>query len=123
MKIVDKQNDGKKYELKSKYEYGPQTVNVQFRLDYKKSGVPLEGSCSSNVEPEEEATVTLTSNAPGESVLAISDIIQDNSWEAGSDLIMQGRCILPITNTLDDFYIALLFDQNTFGLTVSVARK
>ncbi|CAC5381276.1 E3.2.1.4 [Mytilus coruscus] len=60
MEVVEHSPNRKTYQMKSKYAYGPQIIDVQFRLIYKKGDIPLDGSCSSNVEPTEEPETTTT---------------------------------------------------------------
>lgn len=115
MKVVEHSADGKTYQLKSKYEYWPQTIDVQFRLTYEKGDVPLDGSCSSNVEPIEEITA-----APA-TILSSTNIIERHEWEKDGKKYMNGKCVLPIAESLDDFYIAITLDQDTSGIKVSLS--
>lgn len=114
MKVTERSEDKKTYTMKSKYEYWPQKIDVQFRLTYKKGGPPLTGSCLSNVEPtpdEEEAEAE---------IVASNTIQYEHDWKDGEGRIMQGKCVLPLTKSLDDFYLALNFDQRTDSLKVRV---
>ncbi|XP_052061794.1 endoglucanase E-4-like [Mytilus californianus] len=112
MKVVEHSADGKTYQLKSKYEYWPQTIDVQFRLTYKKGDIPLDGSCSSNVEPIEEPE---TAAAPA-TIIESTNIIERHEWKKDGKMYMNGKCVLPIAETLNDFYIAITLDQDTSGI-------
>ncbi|XP_063435761.1 uncharacterized protein LOC134716686 [Mytilus trossulus] len=104
MTVTDRLDDGKTYKMKSKYEYGPKTIDVHFRLTYNEAYIPISGSCSSSVE----GTAAILKD--------VGNIIHENDWEENGMMVIQGKCILPIEKTLEDFYISVTLNEETSEL-------
>jgi len=117
MKVTNRLDDGKTYKMKSKYEYWPQMIDVQIRLSYEKGTGPVNATCSSNIEPVVEPTESATGNTEQ---VASTNIVQVHTWEENGQKIMQGQCFLPITEKIEDYYLAVTLDQDTSGIVVSL---
>ncbi|CAC5426363.1 unnamed protein product [Mytilus coruscus] len=103
MEVTDRLDGGKTYKMRNKYEYGQKIIDVHFTLTYKEADVPISGSCSSSVE--ETALLKDAGN-----------IINENDWEENGMMVMQGKCILPVEKKLEDFYISVTLNEETFKL-------
>jgi hypothetical protein len=117
MNVTDRLDDGKTYEMKSKYEYWPQMIDVQIRLSYEKGTGPVNATCSSNIEPIVEPTESATGDTEQ---VASTNIIEVHTWEDNGQKIMQGKCFIPITEKIENFYLAVTLDQDTSGIVVSL---
>ena len=118
MKVTDRLDDGKTYEMKSKYEYGPQMIDVQIRLSYEKGTGPVNAICSSNIEP----VVKLTKRSTGhtEQVASTNIIRIVHFRRENGQKMMQGQCFLPMTKKIEHYYLAVTLDQDTSGIVVSL---
>ena len=118
MKVTERADDGKTYKLASIYEYWPPKIDVRFRLTYTEGAEPISGTCSSNVEGATDSTELGTTDDGTAVVVATTKIHEIHAWEENGKTTMQGRCTTPITEKLEDFYIAVTFDKNTFSIEV-----
>ena len=123
MKVTKRLDDGKKYEMKSRYEYWPQTIDVHFKLVYKKGDDPLSGTCSSNVESvSKEGSQGKIITTQNDAILpgSLTDIVEENFWKDYQTgmMIMQGKCYFPINKILKDFYVVVILDQDTIAFKV-----
>jgi hypothetical protein len=52
--------------------------------------------------------------------VASTNIIEVHTWEDNGQKIMQGKCFIPITEKIENFYLAVTLDQDTSGIVVSL---
>ncbi|XP_061162219.1 uncharacterized protein LOC133171479 [Saccostrea echinata] len=117
MKTVEVLNEGQLYRLRSKYEYHPRNVSVEFIIDFY--GAPPKGVCNSNIKDPNPLPPTVPAFVPPENCPkaqgpGLTSAIQKESvWSAGSAKTMTAFCDFEFAKDLKKYCITVDLDQQS----------
>jgi len=142
MDVESRAQNGVWYFTKNKYDYGPQTINMEFQLEMNRRDRLPRGKCITNLPeplPTSTPTTTITTTTSVEPTSSertqsttksvattqappasgnVVPVVTVHSWPTNGANKMKGKCLFTLDKALDDFRLNISLSDNTFDLEV-----